>query len=173
LPLFLFACRQKPKQKLMSSKLKLSALFVAILLATGFTNSKALLSQSKILEFVNQDRLSDGLPALALNPTLNLAALAKAQDMIANHYFAHTSPEGVAPWYWIRSLGYNYAYAGENLAVGYSDANALVASWMNSPAHRANILSPNYQEMGLAVIKSENSTLVVQMFGTKQQVSRK
>lgn len=125
------------------------------------------------MALVNQDRTSDGLPALDLNPTLNLAAYAKAEDMISNHYFAHTSPEGVSPWYWFKTLGYNYAYAGENLAIGYKDANTLVNSWMNSPDHRANILSPNYQDMGLAVIKSENSTLVVQMFGSPHKLSER
>jgi uncharacterized protein YkwD len=125
------------------------------------------------MSLVNTDRAQDGLPALQLNSTLNLAALAKASDMISNHYFAHTSPEGVQPWYWIKTLGYNYSYAGENLAIGYKSSSDLVSSWMSSPEHRANILSPKYSDMGLAVIEGNNSTLVVQMFGSVQQVSIK
>ncbi len=157
----------------MSSKLKLGALIVAILGLTGFTTSIPSLSQDQIMDLVNIDRANDGLPALSLNSTLNLAAYAKAEDMISNHYFAHTSPEGLAPWHWIKTLGYNYSYAGENLAIGYQDADTLVDTWMKSPTHRANILSPNYEDMGLAVIRSNNSTLVVQMFGSPHKFSQK
>ena len=157
----------------MSSKIKFVAILLAVTSVTGVSRSFSTLTTSQVMALVNQDRTSDGLPALDLNPTLNLAAYAKAEDMISNHYFAHTSPEGVSPWYWFKTLGYNYAYAGENLAIGYKDANTLVNSWMNSPDHRANILSPNYQDMGLAVIKSENSTLVVQMFGSPHKLSER
>jgi uncharacterized protein YkwD len=155
------------------SKIKISILLAMVALLTGVSNSYSTLSLDRIMGIINADRESQGLHELALNPTLNLAALAKAHDMISNHYFAHTSPEGVAPWYWIKTLGYNYSYAGENLAIGYQDAGDLVDSWMQSPAHRANILSPNYEDMGLAVIKSQNSTLVVQMFGTPHKLSQK
>ena len=155
----------------MSGKLKFAALLGTIVAITGFTHSFSALSMDRISGLVNADRLQGGLPALSLNSTLNLAAYAKAEDMISNHYFAHTSPEGIAPWFWIKTLGYNYTYAGENLAIGYQSASDLVNSWMQSPDHRANILSPNYQDMGLAVIKSQDSTLVVQMFGTPHQVS--
>ena len=157
----------------MSARIKFAILLVAILFSTGFVKSYSSLSIDQIMNLVNADREQDGLPALTLNSTLNLAALAKADDMISNRYFAHTSPEGVNPWYWFKSLGYNYAYAGENLAIGYKDAPSLENSWMHSPSHRANILSPYYSDMGLAVIKSQNSTLVVQLFGAPHQLSKK
>ncbi|MBX4204890.1 MAG: CAP domain-containing protein [Candidatus Doudnabacteria bacterium] len=154
-------------------KLKLGFLLIAVMLLTGFSHSLPSISLEGIMGIVNADRQSQGLPELSLNPTLNRAALAKAEDMISNHYFAHTSPEGVAPWYWIKTLGYNYSFAGENLAIGYQNTSELVDSWMDSPAHRANILSPNYEDMGLAVIKSQNSTLVVQMFGSPHKLTQK
>lgn len=155
----------------MLSKLKLSVLLATIVAVTGFSAAIPSLSTDQIIGLVNSDRIDQGLPKLSLNENLNLAAMAKAYDMISNHYFAHTSPKGVSPWAFIKDVGYNYAYAGENLAIGYQDAQDLMNSWMNSPAHRANILSPNYQDVGLAVIQSENSTLVVQMFGTKNNLS--
>ncbi|MBX4187062.1 MAG: CAP domain-containing protein [Candidatus Doudnabacteria bacterium] len=120
-----------------------------------------------MLDLVNQDRVSHGLPALNLNSTLNLAALAKAQDMLSHNYFSHVSPSGETPWHWIKTVGYNYAYAGENLAEGYLDADDLEKSWMASPSHRANILSPHYSEVGLAVVNFHDTNLVVQMFGSK------
>jgi uncharacterized protein YkwD len=125
----------------MFSKFKLAILLAGIVLVSGFSHSFSSLSQEQIMNLVNADRTRDGLPALQLNPTLNLAAYAKAEDMISNHYFAHTSPDGVAPWYWIKTLGYNYSFAGENLAIGYHNASDLENSWMQSPTHRANILS--------------------------------
>ncbi|HEX5430237.1 MAG TPA: CAP domain-containing protein [Patescibacteria group bacterium] len=155
----------------MFTKLKFGILLGAILLSTGLARPFSSLSMNQIMSMVNADRVSQGLPRLDLDPTLNLAALAKADDMITNHYFAHTSPDGVAPWYWIKNVGYNYSYAGENLALGFQDASDLMNSWMNSPDHRANILSPNYQDMGLAVIQSSDSTLVVQMFGSVNHLS--
>ncbi len=157
----------------MFTRAKFGILLVAVLLATGLTHSFSSLSMDQIVGLVNADRSSHGLAPLSLNSTLNLAALAKADDMIENHYFAHTSPEGVNPWFWFKTLGYNYSYAGENLAIGYKDASTLENSWMHSPSHRANILSPYYSDMGLAVIKSDNSTLVVQLFGSPHQLSIK
>ena len=118
---------------------------------------------------VNSDRASHGLAELNINPLLNLAALAKAQDMIDKNYFAHVSPDGVNPWYWFKSLGYKYSYAGENLAEGYTDAKDLEKSWMNSPTHRANILSPNYSEVGFAVLRENNTNVVVEFFGSKEE----
>jgi uncharacterized protein YkwD len=157
----------------MSAKIKLYLLIFGVMLLTGFSNSFSTLSTEQIMDLVNKDRSQQGLHALNINPTLNLAALAKAQDMISNKYFAHTSPNGVNPWHWIKMLGYNYAYAGENLAIGYETASDLESSWMDSPTHRANILSPNYEEMGLAVIKSQNTTLVVQIFGAPHKYTKK
>jgi uncharacterized protein YkwD len=102
-----------------------------------------------------------------MNPTLNLAAMAKAQDMLTNHYFDHVSPSGTQPWQFFRALGYNYVYAGENLALNYTDATDLEKSWMNSPKHRDNILSPYYSDLGLAVVNQNNKVVIVQFFGSK------
>lgn len=125
------------------------------------------MSAQSILSLVNQDRAEHGLSQLDLNPTLSLAALSKAQDMIAQNYFAHVSPEGVKPWHWLSSLGYEYTYAGENLAAGFDDPYDLVDSWMSSKEHRANILSPFYDELGLAIANSGDTTIVVQFFGSR------
>jgi len=129
--------------------------------------SKPSISSQAILDEVNQDRMQLGFSQLSLSPTLSLAAYSKAQDMIANDYFAHISPSGVKPWHWFRALGYAYTYAGENLAAGYTNASELEESWMNSPPHRANILSPFYDELGLAMVASGDTTLVVQFFGSR------
>jgi len=153
----------------MHSKYRFVFLLAIIVLSCSVSAHPKALSQQEILALVNQDRALHGLSKLDLNPTLNLAAAAKAEDMLAKNYFAHTSPSGTSPWYWFQTLGYKYTYAGENLAEGYSDASDLESSWMASPDHRANILSPYYSDVGLAVVSFNNTNLVVQLFGSKDQ----
>jgi len=127
-----------------------------------------------LLELINEDRESAGLSSLKLNDQLNLAAYQKAQDMIENQYFAHCSPEGIDPWYWFSQAGYRYQYAGENLAIHFFDSEEVYRAWMNSDSHRANILNPNYQEIGMAVVHDEfdgrPTAIVVQLFGTPYQI---
>ncbi|OGE79901.1 MAG: hypothetical protein A2660_00400 [Candidatus Doudnabacteria bacterium RIFCSPHIGHO2_01_FULL_45_18] len=151
------------------SKGRFSILLLLIsLFFVGNTYAATPLSSAQILDLLNQDRQKHGLAELQSNPILNLAALAKADDMLSKKYFAHVSPEGTKPWHWFKRMGYNYTYAGENLAEGYHDARELENSWMNSPTHRANILSPFYSDVGLAVVSYQNVNLVVQFFGSTQ-----
>lgn len=154
----------------MKTKFRFSLLILAIALtfATFPTAGKSAPSLEDLVVLVNQDRISHGLQPLRPDSTLNLAALAKAQDMLNNNYFSHVSPRGTKPWFWFKTLGYNYAFAGENLAVGYSNAEELERSWMASASHRANILSPDYTDIGIAVITVKNKgPLIVQFFGAK------
>ncbi len=123
-----------------------------------------------LLKDTNLEREANGLPPLNLNPELTQAAQMKAQDMFAKDYWAHVSPDGTTPWYWIKDAGYNYLYAGENLARGFNSSSAVVDAWMNSPEHRANMLSPHYTDIGFAVqsgvLTGTQTTLVVQEFGS-------
>ncbi len=108
---------------------------------------------------------------LSWNYKLANAARAKGQDMINKDYFSHNTPSGATPWTFILNAGYNYIYAGENLAMNYSVAEDIVNAWMNSGGHRANILGTNYKELGVGVVTGEfqgyTTTMVVQMFGTQ------
>jgi hypothetical protein len=85
-----------------------------------------------------------------MNSLLQVAAQDKVNDMVAKGYFAHTSPQGIAPWYWFQQAGYNYLYAGENLAMNFTDSQDVTTAWMNSPEHRANILSTQFTQVGIA-----------------------
>lgn len=118
----------------------------------------------------NQDREKAQVGTLTVNPTLVAAAQAKADDMAAKGYFAHTSPEGKDSWYWFKEVGYDFVHAGENLAVDFSDSTAVEEAWMNSPTHRANLIDDRFTEIGIAiahgVYEGRNTTFVVQMFGT-------
>jgi uncharacterized protein YkwD len=151
----------------MKTKIKFSLLLALIVSSTGFAYTPPMLSAQELVALVNQDRASHGLSLLKLNPTLNLAALAKAEDMVSKNYFGHVSPDGTKPWYFFKTLGYDYSYAGENLARNYRDAKELENSWMTSKSHRDNILSPNYSDLGLAVVQKNNQTIVVQLFGSQ------
>ena len=99
----------------------------------------------------NQNRAAQKLSTLTVNPLLNESAQLKAEDMAANGYFAHVSPTGKTPWYWLKKVGYRYSYAGENLAINFVDSVDVTNAWMNSPTHRANILDGNYTEMGTGI----------------------
>lgn len=118
----------------------------------------------------NGDRAQNGVGALAENALLQKAAQAKADDMAAKGYFSHVTPDGKAPWYWLEQAGYRYTYAGENLAVDFTDSKDVETAWMNSPTHRANIVKPQFTEIGIAVAngtyQGRPATFVVQFFGT-------
>lgn len=125
---------------------------------------------SVLVDLANTDRTSQDLPALTIDAQLTKAAQLKANDMAQYSYFAHVSPTGVDPWHWFSQAGYKFDYAGENLAVDFSDSDAVNTAWMNSPTHRENILDPHYTEIGIAtaegVYEGHPTTFVVQEFGT-------
>lgn len=125
----------------------------------------------EIVRLTNSQRLANGLGALTVDPELTQAALSKAADMFTRDYWAHVSPTGTQPWFFITNAGYAYRYAGENLARDFSDSASVVKAWMDSPTHRDNLLSARYQNIGVAVVDGklggQETTLVVQMFGTR------
>lgn len=128
------------------------------------------ISVAQLLSFTNQKRVENGFAPLVENPKLSEAASKKADDMFAKNYWAHNSPDGTTPWVFIKESGYNYVYAGENLARGFNSATDVVNAWMASPKHRANILSGSYKDVGFSVksgrLNGEQTFLVVQEFGS-------
>jgi len=122
-----------------------------------------------IITETNKTRVSNNLNPLNSNARLDLAASEKLSDMINGSYFAHTSPQGVTPWFWIEKNGYDYSHAGENLALGFFNADDTVSAWMKSPSHRANIINSNYTDIGVATgkatINGASQILIVQVFG--------
>jgi hypothetical protein len=137
-------------------------------------NGVTIFGKEDVVVQTNILRTELGLSNLKENPTLDIAAAQKLQDMINGQYFAHTSPSGVSPWHWIEVNKYDYSYAGENLAIGFTTAQDTVSAWDNSPSHRENLLNPHYQETGVAVasakIQGNEGFLVVQLFGTPRPV---
>lgn len=99
----------------------------------------------------NKERAHYNLSELQSNPILDEAARLKAEDMATKGYFAHTSPEGKTAWYWLNKVNYEYEYAGENLAINFSDSEDVTQAWMNSPTHRANVVKSSYTEIGTGI----------------------
>ncbi len=133
------------------------------------TNQLAAVITSTLVDLANNDRKQDSIGTLTINPKLVAAAQAKANDMAAKGYFAHTSPDGRTSWSWFKDAGYGFSYAGENLAVNFADSEDVEEAWMDSPTHRANILNGKFTEIGIATAQGEykgkKTTFVVQMFG--------
>jgi hypothetical protein len=129
-----------------------------------------IIESNALVDETNQARTTDNLGDLTINPLLTAAAQQKANDMAVNNYFAHTSPQGVTPWDWFAKVGYQFSFAGENLAVNFSDSQDVTNAWMNSPEHRANILNGQYTEIGIATAQGtyegKPAVYVVEEFGT-------
>ena len=105
-----------------------------------------------IIYYTNIERKKIGLKPLVKSTKLNTSAGVKTDDMFSQQYFEHTSPDGKTAADLVRDAGYKFQIVGENLALGVFDSDkALVKAWMDSPAHRANILNPKYTEMGASV----------------------
>ena len=123
-----------------------------------------------LVALANADRAAQGVGALTESALLNVAAQKKADDMARQGYFAHTAPDGTAPWKWFTSVGYYFTRAGENLAMNFEDPQKLESAWMASPTHRANILKATYTHLGVGVARGtylgRPVTFVVQFFAT-------
>jgi hypothetical protein len=161
--------------------IKINIIKISIIISAGILISIYLPNSAQaeeinienVVSLVNESRAEENLKPLLINPELSKIAQSKAQDMTKNHYFAHTSPEGINPWYWFGKNNYSYKYAGENLAINYDNAEEEHTAWMNSPTHKKNILSPQFTEIGIATatgsIEGKKSHITVQIFATPQK----
>ena len=145
------------------------ALVANLLMRQSGHDFLAAVIQGEIILLTNTERAQNNVGVLRENKNLNQAAQAKADDMAAKGYFSHVGPGGKEPWLWITAAGYRYRYAGENLAVRFVDSKDVLAGWMASPTHRANIVKPAYADVGVGIAqgiyKGEPATFVVQYFG--------
>ncbi|HEU4977670.1 MAG TPA: CAP domain-containing protein [Solirubrobacteraceae bacterium] len=110
--------------------------------------------QQAVVCLLNVQRAAAGLPALSDAPLLDAAAGAYAQKMVAEDFFDHVSPDGSTLASRLAAVGYDYGAAGEDIGYGTgtdATAAAMVAAWMASAEHRANILEPAFAEVGVGV----------------------
>ncbi|MBE3588264.1 MAG: sporulation protein [Thermoanaerobacteraceae bacterium] len=107
--------------------------------------------EQQMVDLVNRERAKNGLAPLKVDPDLVKVARLKAEDMVKNNYFSHTSPTYGSPFDMLHQFGISYSYAGENLA-GAPTVESAHTNLMNSPGHRANILNPNFTRIGIGVV---------------------
>ena len=166
----------KKSKEIMKLKIAIACLLILVCLIGVFSfrttvlDSLSAIYASVLVNLANKDRVDADVSELAVNPVLEKAAQMKADDMANRSYFAHNTPEGFSPWYWLEQAGYKYIYAGENLAVNFENSEDIETAWMNSRSHFLNIVNPKFTEIGIAtstgIYKGREAIFVVQMFGT-------
>lgn len=150
---------------LIISKIAIICFFINFSLNIFFAD----ITKITLNNLINYNREELGIQPLIENEKLNQIAELRAKDMVEKEYFSHQSPEGKSPWDWFAEAGYKYKYAGENLAVGFSDSKEIYYAWIDSPSHKENILNPKYKEVGTAILGGfgeNNAVVVVQLFGS-------
>jgi len=131
---------------------------------SGTITSQLTADEQEVFDLINAKRIANGLTALKIDDEIQNVARIKAQDMVDNNYFSHTSPTYGSPFDMIKKFGINYKTAGENIA-GNSSNSAAVNAWMNSEGHRDNILNNSFNYTGIGIINSQKyGKIYVQMF---------
>jgi len=151
-------------------------LILALLLAvpTFASDANNEITAQNVVAQMNAYRAGAGLAPLRLDARLAKAADDRMRDMEESGYWSHESPTGMSPFTWLTARDYAFEAAAENLAAGFDTAHFLVASWMESPGHRENILSPLYEDCGIAIIdgattgRATGKSIVV-LFGKAQR----
>lgn len=121
-------------------------------------SSSNLSYEQKVAELVNIERQKAGLSALTFDQSVSNVARTKSKDMSANNYFAHQSPTYGSAGDMLTKFGIKWSAWGENIASGQKTPEAVVTAWMNSPGHRANILSTNFSKIGVGYAVNSNGT---------------
>lgn len=124
--------------------------------------------QTAMLAAVNAERAKQGLSALCMNSKLTTAAQAHSADMASNNYMSHTGSDGSTASARLTSAGFKWASMAENVAAGQTNVTNVMAAWMNSAGHKANILG-SYKFFGMGYAYSASSTYKyywTQDFGT-------
>lgn len=128
------------------------------------TSSNMNSDEKEVFNLINQQRTNNGLSALKEDNEVQRVARIKAEDMVTNNYFSHTSPTYGSPFDMLKSFKISYKTAGENIAANSSNSGAVNA-WMNSSGHKANILNSSFNYTGIGVVNSSKyGKIFVQMF---------
>ncbi|MGK5639426.1 CAP domain-containing protein [Streptomyces sp. URMC 126] len=123
--------------------------FWTALWARPFTAEGLARTAADVLALTNVHRTAAGLRPLDGDPRLTAAAQAHSADMAARGYHSHTAPDGGRPWDRAVAAGCVHRSIGENIACGQRSPAEVVEGWMNSPGHRANILTPDFTHLGV------------------------
>jgi uncharacterized protein YkwD len=151
-----------------SAAAKAAALLAAKGSAPNVTGAPLLLgpvtesvAEAEAVRLVNVERANSGCPAVVTDPTLVRLARGHSQDMAGAAGFKHNGSDGRTPFQRMTAVGYDYSVAAENIAAGQPNAAAVMAAWMASPGHRANILDCRFTQIGVGVVNVPGTPYVV------------
>lgn len=120
----------------------------------GVTGEHAFIKQ--VVELVNIERAKEGLSPLSVDENVQAAAMVRAKE--CEQSFSHTRPNGTSFSTALKEQNVSYRRAGENIAWGQKTPEEVVAAWMNSSGHRANIMNPNFTSIGVGYYENERGT---------------
>ena len=160
------------RQKILIIYLIILLIFNFVLGDKFFIKAKASVDFTTLYQLHNEQRKKYGLKELDISIDLNNSANNKAAAMLQTNCWSHFCPNGKSPWDYFDEVGYNYIYAGENLAEGFDDNEDVMNAWINSTTHRDNILNSHFEEIGMGFAYGnfqgiENNTIIVVHFGSK------
>lgn len=146
----------------------LAALAICLVIATKAQEQGPSSSlEQQVVSLVNKERAANKLPTLQVDAQLMLAARNHSSNMARQNTGVHVL-DGKGPADRLREVGYRARFWGENIAWGARTPQQVMTGWMQSPPHRANILSPNFESIGMAVAYSSNGVPYwTQVFGRR------
>ncbi len=131
--------------------------------------------EGEIIQLVNEQRakgadchtkgMFKAAPPVALNELLRCAARNQSVDMDTRKFFDHENPDHQHPWDRMTEAGYDYVWAGENIAEGYITPEAVMLAWMASDGHCANIMKADFTEIGVGYF-ARDAPYWTQVFGS-------
>jgi uncharacterized protein YkwD len=133
---------------------------------SGSTSQCGGVMETEAFKLLNEDRAKHGLSALQCDDDLLIVGRLHCKDMDERQYFAHTNPDGEQPWDRMNRYGIRgWSLVGENIAMGQRSPQEVQTAWMNSPGHRANILTADFTHVGVAFYQREGGrTYWTQLF---------
>lgn len=124
--------------------------------------------ESTVLSLLNTVRVDNGLSALAPDQGLTDISRTRSYDMLSRNYFSHYTPEGTNVFDLMRESGIQFSAAGENLAHArppdIGSPEAFLDAWMNSPAHKANIMQSKFGTIGVGMVENGDRRIVTTVF---------
>lgn len=151
------------------------AVFI-LLIFVLYSNVSASSDINKIYYLSNILRSKEGQVNLNIDNDLERAANLRAQDMFQKQYFDHFTTNGLSPWEAIKITGFDYSFAGENLAIGYQSEEKAFRAWVDSPSHFQNIIDPDFTSIGVAEVSGKmngkDKTIIVQLFATQKSETK-
>lgn len=162
------------QQKSLILYLLIFLIFNILFSSLGLTPAKAQVDFTSLYNYHNLERAKYWLKPLSVNTDLIKSATLKANAMLKADCWSHYCPTGVSPWEYFDQAGYDYIFAGENLAEGFDGNESVMTAWMNSPSHRENIINDNFDEVGIGFAYGDfqgvkNNTIIVVHFGSRKQ----